>query len=384
MSCSAGSCFIEQKRPRRPAAKASPLGPVRPRRRIAVAPSGCVGDAPGETSLPSGCADGATCGGGGCGGCGPACGCAPCRAAHHGDAQPSGLVTVAMPTLRSPARGTAPRLALRPSGLVVRALPWDQLSDAERRALVGLAADRAIDALRVRPAGIPIPLEVLGQVSQEDWDAMSNEERALAPFDLPGALARMRQRRGQGGGTPATADALPAWAREAGITQQTWGSMNTSEREAARREHVAASGQGLQTVQTIVTQGTAIVNQILRGELERDVARITAQASTQNAQVTADAMRFVSETNRQRAELELAAAQARASGNAGQAEQFQQAIQAIQVAQQQAQGQQTASLAALVESMRQKSGMSTGTMIAAGVGGVALLGGIVYLATRKR
>lgn len=367
---------------------ASPLGPTRPRRRIApVAPSGCVGDAPGETSLPSGCADGATCGGGGCGGCGPACGCAPCRAAHHGDTQPSGgLVTVAMPTLHSPARGAPPRLALRPSGLVVRALPWDRLSDAERRALYGLAADRAINAARVRPAGVPIPLEVLGQVSQEDWDAMSNEERALAPFDLPGALSRMRQRRGQGGGgAPATADALPAWAREAGITQQTWGSMNTSEREAARREHVAASGQGWQTAQTIITQGVSVVNQILNGELQRDVARITAQASTQNAQVTADAMRFVSETNRQRAELELAAAQARAQGNPGQAEQFQQAIQAIQAAQQQAQGQQSRDLASIVASMRQeKSGVSTPAMIAAGVGGLALLGGVVYLATRKR
>jgi len=270
---------------------------------------------------------------------------------------------------------------------VVRALPWDRLSDAERRALYGLAADRAIDRQRVRPAGVPIPPWVVGQVSQEEWDAMTDEERAfaLATQDVAGAVARMRARRSGGGAPVASGDTLPAWAREAGITQQTWGSMNTSEREAARREYVAASGQGWQTAQTIITQGVSVVNQILNGELQRDVARITAQGNTNSAQITADAMRFVAETNRQRAELELAAAQARASGNAGQAEQFQQAIQAIQAAQQQAQGQQSRDLASIVASMRQeKSGVSTPAMIAAGVGGLALLGGVVYLATRKR
>ncbi len=229
--------------------------------------------------------------------------------------------------------------ALAPAGLVVPSLPWSMLSRAERQALYGASVDRVLDAglsPMLRPAGDPTPAE----------------------------------------------DPPPDWARAAGITPTTWAGMNTTAREAARQQHVAASNVGWTVAGTVIQQGSAIVQSILGGNLQRDLAAIQASASTSVAQTQADAARFVAETNRQIADLNLAAAQATAGGNAPQAAQFQQAIQALQAAQ----NGQTNALAQALQGLQQRSaqGMSTTAKIGLGLGAAVVLGGVAYLAFRPR
>jgi hypothetical protein len=320
MSCIEGVCYLGT-----PLAPSRPARPRKGRRGIGgvdLAPAGSPahGDHPDETSCPAA---------GTCDGCGPSCGCAPCRETHGVPVPAAGVPLPPRPALR-------PRLVLAPAGALDATRPWAMLSLAERRDLYGLAIDRAIDTSRgYRPAGNP-------------------------PAPTPNA------------------DELPAWAREAGITQTTWNGMNVEAREAARQRHVSASGQGWQTAQAIVNQGVSVVNQVLRGDLERDLERIRQQGNLNAQQQQAAAAQFVAQTNLRIAELNAAAA-----ANPAQAQQFQQAISAMQAAQQQAQGQQTTQLATILQQMRETTNAISPTTVMVGVGILGALGlGAVALLRR--
>lgn len=397
MGCTAGQCFLDK-----PLRQRAPRGgPGLPGRRplpSARIPSAVAGDAIvyARAAVPSGCpapaghADHAD-EGASCGACGPTCrACEPCRQKYgHLDvpaaaSAPAGMVdevmTVTLPLARRSAATSLASRRVMPSGAAAMpARPWAQLSPAEQRAAFGSAVDRALDRSLLRPAGDAIPLYVQTYgVSQAQWDAFNTGERQDAVYGgsagVQRSLAALAARQNP--------DALPEWAREAGITQTTWTGMNAEAREAARQRHVAASNAGWTVAGTVLQQGTAIVQSILAGDLQRDLATIQANATTNAAQAQADAARFVAETNRQIADLNLAAAQATASGNAAQVAQYQQAIQAIQAAQ----NGQTATLAQALQGLQaqQAQGMSSTAKIALGVGAVAVLGLGAVVALRSR
>lgn len=259
-----------------------------------------------------------------CDACGPHCACEPCRAAHAPSAG------VPMPPPR-------PRLVLAPAGMP-SAPSWAELTPTERRDLVGAVIDRAIDTRgAVRPAGNPPP-------------ANAN----------------------------ANADALPDWARGRGITQTQWTAMSAEAREAERQRYLAASGQGWQTASTIITQASTVVNQVLRGDLERDLERIRQQGALGAAQQQAAAQQFVAQTNLRIAELNAAAA-----ANPAGAQQFQQAIAALQAAQNAAQGNTTTQLATILQQMRQTVPAITPNTILVGVGILGALGVAAAVALRR-
>jgi small-conductance mechanosensitive channel len=121
-----------------------------------------------------------------------------------------------------------------------------------------------------------------------------------------------------------------------------------------------------------------VVNQVLRGDLERDLERIRQQGNLNAQQQQAAAAQFVAQTNLRIAELNAAAA-----ANPAQAQQFQQAISAMQAAQQQAQGQQTTQLATILQQMRETTNAISPTTVMVGVGILGALGlGAVALLRR--
>lgn len=390
MGCTAGQCFLDK-----PLRQRAPRGgPGLPSRRplpSARIPSAVAGDAIvyARAVVPSGCpapADHAD-EGASCGACGPTCrACEPCRQKYgHLDvpaagSAPAGMVdevmTVTLPLARrSAATSLAPRRVMPSGAAAMPARPWAQLSPAEQRAAFGCAADRVIDRALARPAGDPVPLYVQTYgVSQAQWDAFNTGERQDAVYGgsagVQRSLAALAARQNP--------DALPEWAREAGITQSTWATMNTAQREQARQQYVANSNVGWNVANTALQQGSAIVQSILNGDLQRDLANITAQSAQNVAATNAASAQFVAETNQRIADLNLAAAQANAQGNSAQAAQFQQAIQALQAAQS---GQSNA-LADALRAM-QPAPMSTTTKVALGLGAAALLGLGVVLVARK-
>lgn len=367
MSCIEGVCYVRQ-----PGAKSSRSSTQHKRRRLPLSlrpaesahPESHRGDAPGEESSPAGEA---------CGTCGPSCGCGPCREAHPRAAEHAPAAGIP----RRPA-GRRPRLAIAPAGAIAPvARPWSMLSAEERRDLYGVAIDRALNRALVRPSGDPVPAYVSQYgLTQEMWDRANATQRQDAIYGGQAGVDRVRA--ALGGSASANPDALPEWARAAGITQTTWTGMDTAAREAARQRHANASGQGWQTAQSIITQGTAIVNQVLRGDLERDIERIRAQGAADSAARTAAAAEFTARTNLQIAELQAAAATSPAN-----AAQFQQSIQALQAAQSAAQGQQAQQLATILQQMRATASAVTPTTMIVGVGVLGALGLAAAMVLRR-
>jgi len=268
----------------------------------------------------------------------------------------------------------------RPSGaLSAPVRRWDQLSDTERVILLRAAGDRArANALGLAPSGLltaPPEARALGY-NDMSWSALGEAQRTAI-------LA----------GQQAQSDAPPAWAVSAGITPATWRTMTPAAREAARQS-ANAPGQGWAVANGIITGATGIVNSVLAGDLQRQLAQIAASAQVGVAQQQAAAANFVAQSNQRIAELQLAAAQAAAQGAPAQAAQFQSAIAAVQQAQTAAQNQNQQNMSALSTTLAQlaqnqqnqqnqprpSDGGISPTML--GLGALGL--GAVYLVTRKR
>lgn len=234
-----------------------------------------------------------------------------------------------------------PELAVRPAGApMIPTRPWSQLSDQEKAAIIGVVVDRHAHGMGsptllrrsgnvvpppAAPGGrSPIPSELAGTITQAAWDAKSEEEQV--------AMVRA--------------------ARE-------------------RREQQATAGFTFGT--GLANAARDIVTEFMRGETQRELANINATARTNEAQAREAADRYVANTNLQIAELNAAAARARASGDTAGASQLSTVIQGLIAAQNQAR-----------DSVQNATGLSTGAMVGIGFGALLVVGLGVYAATRGR
>lgn len=241
---------------------------------------------------------------------------------------------------------SVPELAIRPAGLpaparAVPTRPWDELTDAEKADLMRLVVERHAAGLgsAVAPlarSGVPIPSLLQGTVTQADWDRKSDEDRAAMLLEAQGRADQY----------------------------------NRAEEER-RRAQAAGWNFGTQ----LATSARDIVTEWMRGDTQRQLATITANARTNEAQARSDAERYVANTNLQIAELQTAAARARQTGDTANANQMLQVLQQMMASQNQ---------------MRQvaeggsSSKLSTGAMVGIGVGVAAVVGLGVYLVANRR
>ncbi len=223
-----------------------------------------------------------------------------------------------------------PELAVRPAGApMIPTRPWSQLTDQEKSAIIGVVVDRharGMGSPTIRRSGVagPIPPELAGTITQEAWNAKSEDEQV--------AMVRAARDR-------AAQQATAGWNFGTGIAN------------AARD----------------------IVTEYMRGETQRELANITATSRTNEAQARTEADRYVANTNLQIAELNAAAARARASGDTAGASQMATVIQGLMDAQRAAQA-----------SVQAATGLSTGAMVGIGFGALLVVGLGVYAATRRR
>lgn len=241
---------------------------------------------------------------------------------------------------------SVPELAIRPAGLLVptRAVPtrpWAELTDAEKADLIRLITERHATGLGSADAplarsGVVIPPELRGIVSQADWDRKTDEERA---------------------------EALRAERAE----------RDRREELRAERDRRASAAAGWNFGTQLATSARDIVSEWMRGDTQRQLATITANARTNEAQARTDAERYVANTNLQIAELNAAAARARQAGDATSANNLSQVIAQMMASQNQ-----------MRQVADQGSGrLSTGAMVGIGVGLAAVVGLGVYLVARR-
>lgn len=225
-----------------------------------------------------------------------------------------------------------PELAVRPAGApMIPTRPWSQLSQQEKAAILGVVVDRhargmGSPVIAVGRSGVasPIPSELAGTITQAAWDAKSEDEQV--------AMVRAARDR-------AAQQATAGWTFGTGIAN------------AARD----------------------IVTEFMRGETQREIANIAATSRTNEAEARAEADHYVANTNLRIAELNAAAARARASGDTAGASQMATVIQGLMDAQR-----------AVRESVEKATGLSTGAMVGIGLGVAAVLAVGVYAVTRSR
>lgn len=224
-----------------------------------------------------------------------------------------------------------PEISVRPAGAaMIPTRPWSQLTQQEKLAIMGIVADRHARGMgsptvlsRSGVAG-PIPAELRGTITQTAWDDKTEEEQV--------------------------------------------------EMVRAARERAAQQATAGFTFGTGLANATRdVITEFMRGETQREITRLTATARTNDAQARLDADRHIANTNLQIADLNLAAARARSSGDSGGLAQIAATIRGL-----------TDSQNAAREIVQNATGLSTGAMVGIGVGVVAVLGLGLYVATRRR
>lgn len=213
-----------------------------------------------------------------------------------------------------------------PSGAIggVRAVPWDMLSDDERRQLLA-AASRGVS-----PSGVAVPTWAASTYSQQEWDALGATRRA-----------ELEQQR---------ADA-----------------------DAARRraELEAQPGAGWGLASSLITAGTNIFNSVMSNDTQRELNRLREGAAAGNAEAQRELQRFMQESNERIANLTLEAQRIRASG--GDATQTQMLADVLRNMQTGNNAQVDALREELRRSQQAQSGGNTTLLLGAGAIGLAAL-----------
>jgi len=206
-----------------------------------------------------------------------------------------------------------------------------------------LAPAAGIASPFTRRSGVAMPDWATNVYTQTQWDRMSATDRQrLIDQHAPGA-------------------AMPSWATEV-FTAQQWNGMTPSQRQDAVTAYQRSSQPGIGA--QLLALGAGLGQQAIQGYLaynqaERDHALAAMQAETQR---------------------QLAAAQATGSRQDPAVAQMMQQMMTMVTQLQTGQSRSTAE----TPTPKKDEGLSTGAIVAIAVGGVVVLGGVAFLAMRRR